>query len=211
MIRVLIADDHTIVRDALKKLCGGMEGFVVAAIAENGDGVLEALSHGEFDMILLDLSMPGVSGSDLVERVHALYPDLHILVFSMRNEAYVVKHVLQAGASGYVSKGSRQEVLMDAIRKVADGERFVDPVIAEQMIFDKRIQSPSVSHGTLSEREAQILKLLAQGKGGNEIADELFLSSKTVSTYKMRLMKKLNFTNNADLVLYAAEAGLIEK
>lgn len=210
MTRVLIADDHSIVRDALRLLCAGMDCLEVAGEAETGDEVMEALSRDRFDLILLDLTMPGVSGSSLVEQIHAAYPELLILVFSMRNESQVAKRVLQAGASGYVSKGSRQDVLRTAIQQVLAGEHFVDPLIAVQIMLEKNVRNDATSHTGLSERELQIMQMLARGMGGNEIADELFISYKTVSTYKTRLMQKMKFKSNADLVLYAAEHGLLE-
>jgi DNA-binding NarL/FixJ family response regulator len=210
MIRVLIADDHVIVRSGLKQLFGLMGDITVAGEATNGDEVLEVLQHDTFDLILLDLTMPGISGVNLIGRIRTYNPNLPILILSMHNELQIVKRVLQAGASGFVTKGSAQDTLMSAIRKVAAGGRFVDPTVAEQMLFEKPVKGDASPHERLSERELQILKLFAKGKGINEIAEELFISNKTVSTHKARLMQKLNFQNNAELVRYAADHGLIE-
>ncbi len=211
MIRILIADDHVIMRNGLRQLCESMGDVVVAAEAADGSAALEALRQQTFDVALLDLSMPGVNGVSLVERVHELYPKLPILVFSMRNEAQVARRVLRAGASGYLTKGGQQEVLMAAIRGVVGGKRFVDPAIAEQILFGMDDENETPKLETLSSREQQIMQLLASGKGVTAIADELFLSSKTVSTYKTRLMQKMNFKSSADLVLFAAESGFVEK
>jgi two-component system, NarL family, uhpT operon response regulator UhpA len=210
VIRVLIADDHVIVRSGLKQLFGLMGDITVAGEATNGEEVLEALKHGQFDLLLLDLTMPGLSGVNLIGRIIVSNPSLPILVLSMHNELQIAKRVLQAGAAGYVTKGSGQDTLMSAIRKVAAGGRFVDPTVAEQMMFEKPTPGESAPHERLSERELHIMKLFAKGKGINEIAEELFISNKTVSTHKARLMQKLNFQNNAELVRYAADHGLVE-
>ena len=210
MIRVLIADDHVVVRSGLKQLFELMGDIVVAGEATNGDEVLEVLRQTEFDLILLDLTMPGLSGVNLITRIHALYEKVPVLVLSMHNELHIAKRVLQAGASGYVTKGSEQDTLMAAIRKVAAGGRYIDPCVAEQMMFEKPLAREALPHERLSERELHIMKLIAMGKSINDIADELFISNKTVSTHKARLMQKLNFLSNAELVRYAADNGLVE-
>ncbi len=210
MIRVLIADDHVIVRGGLKQLFALVGDIVVAGEATNGAEVLEALRHGQFDLVLLDLTMPGISGVSLIGHIRALNAQLPILVLSMHNELQVAKRVLQAGAAGFVTKGSKQDTLMDAVRKVAAGGRFVDPVIAEQMMFEKPVSGEIAPHQRLSERELHIMKLFAKGRGINEIAEELCISNKTVSTHKARLMQKMNFQSNAELIRYAADQGLIE-
>ncbi|HZW24870.1 MAG TPA: response regulator transcription factor [Gallionella sp.] len=210
MIRVFIADDHVVVRGGLKQLFALMGDIVIAGEAADGAELLEKLRHEQFDLLLLDLTMPGISGINLIGRVRAEHARLPILVLSMHNELQVAKRVLQAGAAGFVTKGSMQETLMDAVRRVAAGGRFIDPVIAEQMMFEKTVPGEVAAHERLSERELHILKLFAKGRGVNEIAAELFISNKTVSTHKARLMQKMNFQNNADLVRYAADHGLIE-
>jgi DNA-binding NarL/FixJ family response regulator len=210
MIRVLIADDHVVVRSGLKQLFELMGDIVVAGEASNGEETLEQLRQKEFDLILLDLTMPGLSGVNLIARIRALYEKVPVLVLSMHNELQIAKRVLQAGASGYVTKGSGQDTLMAAIRKVATGGRFIDPSVAEHMMFEKPASGETLPHERLSERELHIMKLIAMGKGINEIADELFISNKTVSTHKARLMQKLNFQSNAELVRYAADHGLVQ-
>lgn len=210
MIRVLIADDHDIVRGGLKQLFSLTDDIIVAGDAANGAEVLEALRHGSFDLILLDLTMPGISGVSLIGHIRALNATLPILVFSMHNELQVAKRVLAAGASGFVAKGSMQDILMSAVRRVAAGGRFIDPAIAEQMMFEKPVPGENAPHERLSERELHIMKLFAKGQGINEIAAELFISNKTVSTHKARLMQKMNFQSNAELIRYTADHGLIE-
>lgn len=211
MIKVLVADDHVIVRNGLKQLFGVMGDLVVAAEAENGEQVLKALQHGKFDLLLLDLNMPGISGVELIAVIRAQYPALPILVLSMRSEVYVAKRVIHAGVAGYVTKGGSEALLISAIRKVAAGERFMDTAIAEQIMFEKTAYSDVVSVDCLSSRELQVMKLFAQGLGVGEIAKELAISQTTVSTHKTRLMKKMNFGSNSELVLYAAEYGLVDE
>ena len=211
MINVLIADDHVVVRGGLKQLFTVMGDIAVAGEAVDGMELLEMLQQGNnFDLLLLDLTMPGISGINLITRIRAQSKSLPILVLSMHNELQVAKRVLQAGASGFITKGSAQETLVAAIRRVAAGGRFVDPVLAEQMMFEKPVPGEEVPHDRLSERELHILKLIAQGKTVNEIAEKLFISNKTVSTHKARLMQKMNFQSNAELVRYAADHSLVE-
>jgi len=209
VIRVLIADDHVVVRSGLKQLFELMGDIVVTGEATNGEEVLAALTRGQFDLLLLDLTMPGISGVNLIGRIKAQNANLPVLVLSMHNELQIAKRVLQAGASGFVTKGSGEDTLMSAIRRVAAGGRFVDPIVVEQMLFEKPTAGESAPHERLSERELHIMKLFAKGRSVNEIAEELFISNKTVSTHKTRLMQKLNFQNNAELIRYAADHSLI--
>jgi len=210
VIKILIADDHVLVRGGLKQLFALMDDIVVAGEATNGQEVLEALRHGSFDLILLDLTMPGISGVSLIGHIRALNATLPILVLSMHNELQIAKRVLLAGASGFVTKSSMQDVLLNAVRKVAAGGRFVDPAIAEQMMFEKPVSGEIAPHERLSERELHIMKLFAKGRGINEIAEELFINNTTVSTHKARLMQKMNFQSNAELIRYTVDQGLIE-
>lgn len=205
MIRVLIADDHIVVRLGLRQLFGLMEDIAVVGEAASGGEVLSMLRGGTFDLLLLDLNMADLGGVELIRRIREQNTIVPILVFSIHNDPLITKSALQAGANGFVSKGSVLEMLMEAVRKIAGGGRFVDSSIVEQMMFEK-----PAPHERLSERELHILKLFANGKGVNEIAAELFISNKTVSTHKMRLMQKMNFQSNADLVRYAAEQGLVQ-
>lgn len=210
-IRILIADDHNVVRVGLKQLFSLMGGIVVAGEAENGMQVLEIIQQQTvFDLLLLDITMPDINGLDLIARIRALDIFIPILVFSMHNEPLIAKRVFQMGATGYITKGCTQEILMAAIRKVASGGRFVDPDLSEQMIFLKAASVEDVPHERLSERELHILKLFAVGKTGNEIAETLAISKKTVSTHKSHLMQKMNFQSIAELVIYALDYSLIE-
>ncbi|SFA64355.1 response regulator [Metapseudomonas otitidis] len=207
MTRILIADDHAIMRGGLKQLIEFDARLQVAAEAENGAQVLEQLRAEEFDLLLLDMSMPGLSGEDLISRVHGRYPRLPILVLSMHNEAQIAQRALRAGASGYLTKDHNPETLLAAIHRVASGGRYLDPRIAEQLAFASSSPTDDAA-AQLSDREFQILRLLAQGLSVNQIADQLVISNKTVSTHKTRLMEKMGFTCNADIIKYAMTHGL---
>ena len=209
MIRVMIADDHAIVRGGLKQLFAVVKDIEVVGEAVNGAQVFDILRRTEADVLLLDLSMPGISGIDLITRLRTHFTELPILVLSMRNEPQVARQALKAGASGYLTKDNEPEMLVVAIRKTVAGGRFIDPLLAEQLVFDSE-QSGIAPHEQLSAREMQILSLLARGRSVNEIAAELMISNKTVSTHKAHLMQKMNFMNNAELVRYGILHGLVE-
>lgn len=208
MIRLLIADDHSIVRDGLKQLFALFEDIKVVKEASNGGQVLEALRGDGFDMVLLDMSMSGISGIDLISRVHLQSPQLPILILSMHTEPGVATRALRAGASGYLSKDCDANTLVSAIRKVAAGGKFLDPSVGVQIACDTGQGEGGNMLEQLTDREYHIMGMLVRGMGVNEIAAELSLSNKTVSTHKMRLMKKLNIDNNADLVRYAMTHGI---
>lgn len=210
MIRILIADDHAIVRGGLKQLFALCSDLSVTGEAVNGAQVLEVLRKEEVDLLLLDMNMPGISGAELITRVRAERPSLPILVLSMHNEPQIARRALASGAAGYLTKDSDPETLLAAIRKVAAGGRFIDSGLAESMVFDAGENGERPPHEQLSEREFHILRLLVRGKSVNDIADELSISNKTVSTHKARLMQKLGFQNNADLVRYGIEHHLVE-
>ncbi|CAE6730842.1 response regulator [Paraburkholderia haematera] len=208
MINVLIADDHAVVRGGLKQIIATTTDIVVAAEAAQGSEVLERLRTKRFDLVLLDMTMPGISGVDLIRRVRAEQPTLPILVLSIHNEAQVVSRALRAGATGYVTKDSDPDVLLSAIRKLAGGGRFIDPKLVDAMVFETH-SSDAPPHEVLSDREFQVLQMLAAGNAINEIAESCSLSAKTISTHKMRLMQKLGLNNNAELIRYAIRHGLI--
>jgi DNA-binding NarL/FixJ family response regulator len=209
MIRVLIADDHGIVREGLKQLFALGTDITVAAEAGSGGQVLEAVRAGGIDLVLLDLTMPGISGANLISRLRAHDGCPPILVLSMHNELQVARRALTEGASGYLTKDSDPKTLMAAIRKVASGGRFIDSALAEQMAFAPG-GGERKPHELLSDREFDVFRLLVRGMGVNDIADELAISNKTVSTHKARLMQKMNVHNNAELVRYAVANGLVD-
>lgn len=210
MIRILLADDHAIMREGLKQLFSLVPDIQVVAEATQGGVVLDRLRQDGIDLALLDMTMPGICGEDLITRIRHHYPNLPILVLSMHNELQVARRALRAGANGYVTKDQDPETLLAAIRKVAAGGRFIDPGLAEQMVFGASSDSSEPSHLRLSDREFQILRLLARGVSVNDIATQLAISNKTVSTHKARLMEKMDFATNADLVRYALENDILE-
>ncbi len=207
MIRIFIADDHAMVRGGLKQIIGTCSDMQVVGEATDGNALLSSLQRGACDLLLLDMTMPGLSGIDLIQRLQKEHPALPVLILSMHNEGQFVARAVKAGASGYVTKGSEPEVLLAAIRKIAPGGRFIDPSLVEAMVFEAPATG-ALPHESLSERELQILKLIAAGLPLGRIADQLHLSPKTVSTYKMRLMDKLGIDNNADLIRYASRHEL---
>jgi len=207
MIKILIAEDHAIVRNGLRQIFSDTTDIELVGEATNGSEALELARKLEFDVLLLDMSMPGVSGPELIKRLLAEKPSMRILVLTMNNESQFVNRALKAGASGYVTKDSDQTVLFTAISKVASGQKFIDPALVDAMVFDSTTDKES-PHLTLSDRELQVLQMLASGLNPGEIAESLFLSAKTVSTHKVNLMQKLGIENNADLVRYAIKHGL---
>lgn len=207
MIRVIVADDHAIVRCGLRQIFAMTKDVVVVGEASQSDAVLEQCKRVPCDVLLLDLTMPGTTGIELLRCLREESPILPILILSMHNEGQIVARALKAGAAGYVAKGSEPEVLVAAIRKVATGGRFIDPSLVENVVFgvDGVIDLP---HDALSKRELQVLKMLTAGSSLGDIADRLHLSPKTISTHKIRLMRKLGIDNNADLVRYAMKHGM---
>jgi len=210
MIRLLLAEDHAIVRAGLRQLFALVDDIVVAGEASSGAEVLKLLRRETVDLVLLDLSMPGIAGADLIVRIRAHYPRLPLLVLSMHNEPQVARRALKAGAAGYLTKDSEPELLLAAIRKVAGGGRFIDPALAELMAFESVALPGERPHERLTHREYQILALLVRGASLNEVAVKLSISNKTVSTHKARLMQKMALGSNAELVRYGLLHGLAD-
>lgn len=208
MIRIIIADDHAIVRSGLRQIIATTDDIVVAAEAAHGSEVLDKLRTFAIDLLLLDMTMPGISGVDLIRRVRTEQPALPVLVLSIHDEAQVASRALRAGATGYLTKDSDPDVLLGAIRKLADGGHFIDPKLVDAIVFDKH-RGDVPPHEVLSDREFQVLQQLAAGRSVNEIANDYSLSAKTISTHKMRLMQKLGLSNNAEVIRYAIRHGLI--
>ena len=209
MTRILIADDHSIMRKGIHQVLALEEDLDVMEEARNGWEVIEKLRAQPFDLLLLDMTMPGLSGVDLVKRVKEEYPDLPVLILSMHSESQIAARALKAGAQGYLTKDNEPDILIAAVRKVAAGGRYIDPELATKLVFETGMSGESQLHESLSDREYQILLRIAQGHSLNDVAEELHLSAKTVSTYKMRLMRKLGLATTAELVRYALQHQLI--
>jgi DNA-binding NarL/FixJ family response regulator len=208
MIRIVIADDHTIVREGLKQMLSACADFRIVGEASNGHEVLARLREIEFDLLLLDMSMPGRSGTELIRQVKSDNPKMRILVLTMHEEQQYAVRAIKAGAAGYLTKDSESELLVSAIRKVAAGGAFITTAVAEQLALDAMPHSSDTPHLSLSDREFQVLRMLVAGRGVTEIADELHLSVKTISTHKARMMQKLNTSSQADLIRYAISHNL---
>lgn len=206
-LNLLLADDHTIVRNGLKHFFATRHDLTIAAEASSGQEVMDCLRLQTFDLLILDLNMPGISGLDLIKRLHGLYPQLPILVLSMHKESEIVSRALKLGASGYLTKSCEPETLLAAIQKVGRGGKFIDPTLVDAMVFEQNAEDSP--YRILSDREIQVLRFLAVGMNGCEIARQLRLSDKTVSTHKTRLMQKLHIDNSADLIRYAMRHEIV--
>jgi two-component system invasion response regulator UvrY len=210
MIRILIADDHPIVRAGLKQVIADAPDMTVADEAADGHEVLAKVRQGDFDVVLLDLSIPGLSGLDALKQVKSEKPNLRVLILSVHPEDQYAVRVLRAGAWGYVTKASAPEQLIAAIRRVHEGRRYVSPALAERLAEQLQPGAATMPHESLSDREYQVLCLLASGKTVTEIADALALSVKTVSTYRSRILEKMGMRSNAELTHYAIQNRLVD-
>lgn len=210
MITVLVADDHAIVRDGLKQILLRTGDIVVGAEAKNAQEAMQLVRHREWDVLLMDMSMPGRSGLDLIKQVKSERPKLPILVLSMHQEEQYAVRAIRAGASGYLNKDSASELLVSAIRKVVGGGMFVSQSAGELLARDTKGGSDVPPHTVLSDREFQVFSMIVQGKTVTEIAAELALSVKTVSTHKTHVLEKMKLTNQAELVRYAIAHRLLD-
>ena len=205
MIRILVADDHKIVRDGLKRILAATPDLQVAAEAAGGDEALALVKANDYDLVMLDMSMPGLSGMDLIKRLRIERPKLRILVLSMHGEQQYAARALKAGAAGYLNKDSAAEMLVGAIRKIAAGGVHISEAAAAALL-QSTARPP---HEALSNREFEVLRLLAGGLGPTEIGAKLHLSVKTVSTHKTRILEKLRVGSTAELVRYALDNKII--
>ena len=210
MIRIVIADDHTIVREGLKQLLAAAGDINVVAEARNGQEVMHQVRGNDFDVLLLDMSMPGKSGTELIRQVKDERPKLRVLVLSMHEEHQYAVRAIKSGASGYLTKDSASTQLVTAIRKVSAGGAFISAEVAEALALGARAQGDGPPHTALSDREYQVFRMLASGTSVSEIAARLNLSVKTVSTHKARLLEKLGARNQTELVHYALKHRLID-
>jgi DNA-binding NarL/FixJ family response regulator len=210
MITVLVADDHAIVRDGLKQILLRTGDLVVGGEAKNAQEVMQLVREGDWDVLLMDMSMPGRSGIDLIKQVKSEKPKLPVLVLSMHQEHQYAVRAIRSGASGYLNKDSASEMLVHAIRKVVSGGVFVSETVAELLARDTQRGSDVPPHTLLSDREFQVFSLIVQGKTVTEIAAELALSVKTVSTHKTHVLEKMKLGNQAELVRYAIVHHLLD-
>lgn len=209
MIRILIADDHTIMREGLKRILDGIEDIQVIGEAIDGHDTLTKVRSESFDVLLLDLSMPGRSGVDLIHQIKDEFPKLPILILTMHEEEQYAVRAIRAGANGYLTKESAGTQLVTALRKVASGRPYISMEVAEQLAMSAMPASGDASHTSLSDREFEVFCHLAKGKSITEIGDMLHLSVKTVSTHKTRIMQKMGLNSISDLVQYAIAHHLL--
>ena len=210
MIRVIIVDDHPIVRAGLRRIAEDDRSITVTAEAASGDAALLSLREHVADVVLLDVSMPGSPFTETLRRLREEHPTVRVLVLSAHPEDQWAVRALRGGASGYLTKDHCPDQLLDAIRRVHRGGRYVSPTLAERLAAQLGQDFVCAPHEQLSDREFDVLRGLGSGRTVKEVAEALGLSAKTVSTYRTRLMEKLRFATNADLVRYSAEHGLIE-
>jgi two-component system invasion response regulator UvrY len=210
MIKILVVDDHTIVREGLKKILVDTPDMVVADEASNGQEVIKKVGNNDYDLILLDISLPGRSGLDVLKQLKCTKPKLPILILSMHPEEQYAVRSLRAGASGYLTKQSVSNELIDAIRKVAQGRKYITPSLAEKLAFELVVDARKLPHETLSDREYQVMCMIGSGKTVKEIAETLSLSVRTISTHRAHILKKMKMKNNAQLTFYAIRNALVD-
>ena len=209
-MRVLIADDHPVVRHGLKQILASESQLSVVGEAKNGDEALEMARKLDWDVAVVDYSMPGMSGLELLKQFKREHPNRPVLILSMYPEEVHATRVLKAGAAGYLNKASACEELAHAIRKIAGGGKYISPSLAEKMVFELGPDAQKPLHEELSDREYRVMWLLASGKQVKQIAKEMFLSASTISTYRSRIFRKLQLTSNAGLVRYAIKHQLMD-
>ena len=210
MIRVVLADDHGIVREGLRQLLRSADDFEVVGEARDGHEVMQRVRELEFDVLLLDMSMPGRSGIELVKQVKAEKPRLRILVLSMHEEHQYAVRAIRAGASGYLTKEGVSSQFVAALKKVASGGAYISAAVAEQLALANMPGNTALPHESLSDREFQVFQLLADGKSITDIAERLSLSVKTVSTHKSNIMHKMGLETTGELIRYALAHQLVQ-
>ena len=210
MIKILIADDHPIVRQGLKQILSEEPDMTVLGEAQNSQEVLELVRKQDWDIVILDITMPGRGGIDVLKELKHERPKLPVLMLSVHPEDQYAVRALKAHASGYMTKDSAPEELVKAIRKILRGGKYISSTLAEKLAFDLETETEKPLHETLSDREYQVLLMIASGKTVSEIAEELSLSVKTIDTYRARILEKMKMKNNAELTHYAIKNGLVD-
>lgn len=208
-IRVLIADDHAIVRKGVIQIFSEEPDMVLVGEADSGDGAIDLAREKEADIFILDLNMPGPGGLAVLSQLRAEHPDLPILVLTMHDEEQYGVRILKSGAAGFLAKNAAPDSLVEAIRRIIGGRRYVSASLAEALLEHMESPTPEAPHEALSDREFQVFQELARGNTPSGIADKLSLSVKTISTYRSRVLAKLNLSSNAEIVRYALENDII--
>ncbi len=209
-IRILIVDDHAVVRQGVRKILTEQPDMEILGEAENAEQLEDVIDSMAWDVMILDISLPGRSGLDVMKDIHQRYPRRYVLFLSMLPEEQFALRVMKAGAAGYLAKGTAPEQLVAAVRKIAAGKKYISPELAETLASSLDVNIEKLPHERLSEREFQVLRKIATGKTLTSIAQELYLSLKTVATYRARILAKMGMRSNAELTRYAIEHKLIE-
>ena len=210
MIRILVVDDHAILRRGLRDILAHELEGVICGEAGNAQEVVAQVQRQPWDLVILDITMPGRSGLDLLGDLKKLRPELPVLILSMHPEDQYARRMLKAGAAGYMNKETAPKELVKAVRKVLAGGRYVSEALAEKLASDLSAGAANQYHETLSQREFEVLRMIASGKTISQIAEELHLGVSTVSTYRVRILEKLGMENNSELIRYALQNRLIE-
>jgi two-component system, NarL family, invasion response regulator UvrY len=208
-MKILIADDHPIVREGMKQIIAKASDMTIGGEALNGQQTLELIAAEEFDAVVLDINMPGRDGLEILKEIRRSRPTLPVLLLSMYSEDQVAVRALKAGASGFLNKESAPRELVHALRKIIGGGKYVSEALAEKLALGLDANLKAAQHEDLSDREFQVLKMIASGKEVGEIAEELFISVKTVRTYRDRIMEKMNLKNDVELARYAISHNLV--
>jgi len=210
MTRLLVVDDHQIVRAGLKSLLSDYKEFTVAGEAGSGVDAVKMVREANWDVVLLDISMPDMNGIEALTQIKRMKPELPVLILTMHPEDQYAINMLRAGASGYLCKHSTPEALISAIRTVLSGRRYISPELGDQLAGELEGEEHNAPHTELSDREFQVFCKLANGQAVSDVADELFLSVKTISTYRARILEKMHIKSNAHITYYAIKHGLIQ-
>lgn len=208
MIKVLIVDDHTLVRKGLKQILEDDTEIIVTDEAAKGKEVFDKVTKNDYDLVLLDISLPGRNGIDVLKQLKCLKPSLPVLILSMHPEEQYAIRSLKAGAFGYLTKESAPEELFEAIKKAANGRKYITSSLAEKLAYELDNNTERPAHEILSDREYEVMRLISSGKTVKEIAEALCLSVKTISTFRSRILRKLNLKNNSQIIRYAFEQNL---
>jgi two-component system invasion response regulator UvrY len=210
MLRILVVDDHPVVRQGIMRIIEETQDMRVTGEAESGSEAVKKLKDQEYDMVLLDISMPGSDGLDVIREIKKLKPNLPVLILTIHPEKYYGLRMLQAGASGYLTKQNAPFELIEAIRKVSQGGLYISDSLAQLLVASKKSGEGKPGHEKLSDREYQIMYMIASGKKVKTIADELCISVKTIHVHRRHVLEKLDMTSNAEIIHYAIQNGILE-
>lgn len=208
-MKIILVDDHELIREGLKKVIAKESDIDVVGEAANADEMFELLSENEVDIVVLDITLPGRSGLDLIGELKTHYPTIKVLILSMHPEDRFAVRALRAGAYGFITKGTASKVLIEALRKIAVGRKYISDSLAEHLASELDIDHDKPLHESLSNREFEVMRLIAEGKSVSEIAEILFISVNTVTSYRSRIMEKMKMKTNAEIIRYAIDQNLI--